>query len=218
MITAIGRYFQINPNIVGIITDDDLTTITTTDYLLDEADNIEALNSGEFEWLDTDIVLISYDGGIGFFTRDAANNTFDAMPSAPGTLSNTLQDGDILVGSALNVATGVTPTGDVIPDNTGLFTIQAGAVDLAMLSSGITPSHVVKFADQETTVGGAAAEAFTVTGAAATDLAFVQIVDNGTNNVTVLQAVVTLNTLTVTFSADPGADCVFNYQLLRAAV
>lgn len=90
-------------------------------------------------------------------------------------------------------------------------------VTLAKLASGITPSHIVKFAGQPTTVGGAAAEAFTVTGAAATDLAFVQMVNNGTNNVTVLQAVVTLNTLTVTFSADPGNDAVINYQLLRAA-
>ncbi len=92
-----------------------------------------------------------------------------------------------------------------------------GSVTLAKLAAGITPSHIVKFADQETTAGGAAAEAFTVTGALATDLAFVQIVDNGTANVTAVQAVVTSNTLTVTFSADPGADTVINYQLLRAA-
>lgn len=96
-------------------------------------------------------------------------------------------------------------------------TIAAGAVTLAKLATGITPSHIVKFAGQPTTVGGAAAEAFTVTGAAATDLAFVQIVDNGTGNVTALQAAVTTNTLTVTFSGNPGSDTVFNYQLLRAA-
>jgi hypothetical protein len=57
-----------------------------------------------------------------------------------------------------------------------------------------------------------------VTGAlAASDRAFVQVVDNGTNNVTVLQAVVTNDTLTVTFSADPGNDTIINYQLIRAA-
>jgi hypothetical protein len=109
-------------------------------------------------------------------------------------------------------------SGDVAISNTGATTIQAAAIDLAMLSTGIAPSHVVKYAGKPTTVGGAAAEAFTVNGVAATDLAFVQIVDNGTNNVTVLQAVCTLNTLTVTFSGNPGADCIFNYQILRAAV
>lgn len=95
--------------------------------------------------------------------------------------------------------------------------LQTGSVTLAKLASGITPSHIVKFAGQTTTVGGAAAEAFTVTGALATDLAFVQVVDDGTANVTVLQAVMTADTLTVTFSANPGNDAVINYQILRAA-
>jgi hypothetical protein len=124
---------------------------------------------------------------------------------------------NILVGSAGNVATSVAMTGDVAISNTGVTTIQAGAIDLAMLSAGITPSHVVKFAGQPTTVGGAAAEAFAVPGVLVTDLAFVQIVDNGGANVTALQAVCTADTLTVTFSANPGADCIFNYQILRAA-
>jgi hypothetical protein len=79
------------------------------------------------------------------------------------------------------------------------------------------PSHVIKYAAQRTTVGGAAAEAITVTGALATDLAFVQIKDNGTGNVTILQAAVTSNTLTVTFSGDPGADTIIYYQIVRAA-
>lgn len=147
---------------------------------------------------------------------------------APGTDANVpLTSAHILVGSAGNVATDVAMSGDATISNTGAVTIASNAVTtakilnanvtLAKLASGITPSHIVKYAGQPTTVGGAASEAFTVTGAAATDLAFVQIVNNGTNNVTVLQAVVTLNTLTITFSGDPSNDCVFNYQLLRAA-
>jgi hypothetical protein len=128
-----------------------------------------------------------------------------------------LPSAEILVGSGANVATAVAMSGDVAIDNAGATTIQAGAIDLAMLSAGIAPSHVVVFAGQPTTAGGGAGEAITVTGAAATDLAFVQMVDDGTNNTTIVNAVVTLNTLTVTFSADPGADAVINYQILRAA-
>lgn len=127
-----------------------------------------------------------------------------------------LPSAEVLVGSAGNVATAVAMSGDIAINNAGATAIQAGAVDLAMLSTGITPSHVVKFAGQPTSVGGAAGEAFTVTGIAATDLAFVQIVSNGTGNVTVLEAVCTLDTLTITFSGDPGADTIFNYQILRA--
>lgn len=99
----------------------------------------------------------------------------------------------------------------------GGSTIADGAVTLAKLASGITPSHVVKFAANYTTVGGAAAEAITVTGAAATDVPLVTLQDNGTGNVTIASVAVTTNTLTVTFSGDPGDDTVISYALLRAA-
>lgn len=128
-----------------------------------------------------------------------------------------LPSAQILVGNASNVAAAVAMSGDVAIDNAGATTIQAASVEKAMLAATIRPSHMIVFASQLTTVGGAAAEAFVVTGAVgATDRAFVQIVDDGTANVTVLQAVVTDNTLTVTFSANPGNDCVFNYQIIRA--
>jgi hypothetical protein len=117
-------------------------------------------------------------------------------------------DATIIASGALTIAANAITTAKILNAN----------VTLAKLAAGITPSHVIKFGGQLTSVGGAAAEAFTVTGAVgATDRAFVQVVDNGTGNVTVLQAVVTDNTLTVTFSADPQNDTVFNYQLIRVA-
>lgn len=333
-ILAIARNFNGDPNIVTIVTDNTLVELTTTGFwdLPETVDSVALLQNGTWEWADTDLVLIHYDSNlIGFFTYDATNATFDELDPTGG-LSNTLQDGDIFVGNASNIATGVTPSGDITLSNTGVFgiaagvivnadinasaaiaysklaaltsgnilvgsagnvatsvamsgdiaitntgvtSIQAGAIVnadinaaaaiafsklaalpstqilvgsagnvatavamsgdvtigntgvtaigagkvlLAMLGTGIAPAGVIKFMGQPTTVGGAAAEAFTVTGAlGASDRAFVQMVDNGTNNVTVLQAVVTNDTLTVTFSADPGNDAVFNYQIIRAA-
>ncbi len=139
----------------------------------------------------------------------------------------TLATGSILAGNA-GVATATALSGDATIGATGILTIANNAittvkilaanVTLAKLAAGITPSHIIKFASQVTTVGGAAAEAFVVTGAAAaTDRAFVQIVNDGTANVSVLQAVVTDNTLTVTFDGNPGNDAVINYQIIRAA-
>ncbi len=139
-----------------------------------------------------------------------------------------LTSGNILVGSAGNVPTSVTMSGDATIVASGALTIANNAittvkilnanVTLAKLAAGITPSHVIKFASQVTTAGGAPAEAITVTGAVgATDRAFVQVVNDGTANVTAIQAVVTDNTLTVTFSADPGNDTVINYQIIRVA-
>lgn len=106
-----------------------------------------------------------------------------------------LPNSQIFVGNASNAATAVAMSGDATIANTGAVTIANNAVTtakilnanvtLAKLAAGITPSHVVKFAGQPTTVGGAAAEAFTVTGALSTDLAFVQVVSPGTNTVSV---------------------------------
>lgn len=127
-----------------------------------------------------------------------------------------LTDAHVLVGNASNIATDVAVSGDITISNTGVTAIGASKVTKAMLATGIKASHMIVFAGQPTTVGGSAAEAITVTGALNTDLAFVQMVDDGTNNVTIVNAVVTADTLTVTFSADPGNDAVINYQIVRA--
>lgn len=77
------------------------------------------------------------------------------------------------------------------------------------------PSHYIAYAGTHTTVGGAAAEAVTVTGALATDIPIV--IYNTTNDTdTILKAVMTANTLTVTCSADPSTAHAFTYMILRA--
>lgn len=166
------------PSIVRITSTNTLSEVGTTGYILAQADNIAALNSGAFEWLPTDFVLVYASDGWAFF--------------------NISDDFESLILNAF-------------------LSIPNGSVTLAKLAAGITPSAIIKFDDQYTTTGGAPAEAITVTGALATDLAFVQVVDNGTGNVTVLEAVMTSNTLTVTFSGDPGNDTVINYIITRAA-
>ena len=133
---------------------------------------------------------------------------------SPGEVA--LTDAHVLVGNASNVAADVAMSGDITISNAGVTAIGASKVTKTMLAAGVKASHMIVFAGQPTTVGGAAAEAITVTGALATDLAFVQMVNDGTNNVTIVNAVVTNNTLTVTFSADPGNDAVINYQIVRA--
>jgi hypothetical protein len=140
-ITAIGRYFVGDPNIVAIVTTDDLATITTTDYLTTQEDEIQAIQNGEFQWTDTDLVLIYYSPAqIGFFTRDATNNTFDAL-NPSGGLTDTLQNGNIFVGNASNVATGVTPSGDITLTNAGVFGIAPGVI----VNADINASAAIAF-------------------------------------------------------------------------
>lgn len=136
-ITAIARNFDGNPNIVTMVCDDSLATITTAGYLTGAAiaADIESLQNGEFQWLDTDVVLISYapDFLVNFFKYDADNATFVANPAAGG-LTNTLLDGRIFVGNAANIATGVAMSGDITTTNAGVTAIGANKVLSSMIS------------------------------------------------------------------------------------
>jgi hypothetical protein len=108
-------------------------------------------------------------------------------------------------------------TADIAGDAVTAAKIADAQISLEHLDAAITPTHVPLYGGQITTGGGAAAEAETISGIAATDLAIVTMVDDGTNDVTLLFAVCTTNTLTVTFSGDPGADAIYNYLIFRAA-
>jgi hypothetical protein len=136
-ITAIGRYFVGDPNIVSIVTDNTLAEITTADYFTTDPikSQVELLNNGVWEWSDTDMVLISYapDFLVNWFKYDAANGTFVANPAAGG-LSNTLLDGRIFVGNGANVATGVAMSGDTTISNAGVVAIGANKVLSSMIS------------------------------------------------------------------------------------
>lgn len=165
----------------------------------------------------TGVLAINNTGVTSFAAGAIVNADINAAAAIAYSKLATLATGSILAGNA-GVPTATALSGDATLGATGVLTIAAGAITLAKLASGVSPAAVIKFMNQVTTVGGAAAESFTVTGAVgATDRAFVQIVNDGTGNVTALQSVVTNNTLTVTFSANPGNDTVINYQIVRAA-
>jgi hypothetical protein len=155
-ITSIKREFNLFPNIVGIVTTANLTTITTAGYWLNEDANVQLLNNGEWQWEIEDLVLIYYaTNQIGFFTFDSVNNTFISL-AANGGLSNTLSSGNIFVGNASNVATGVAMSGDATISNTGALTIGAGAVTGSKIAS-----HTVDYANIALDVAASATVALT---------------------------------------------------------
>ncbi len=186
-----------------------IAPITTAAEVIVIAVGPNSVNTAAIQDLAVTVDKVAADAITNVKVAAAAAIAFSKLAALPSA--------QILVGSAGNVATATAVTGDVTISNAGVTAIGAAKVTKAMLAATVRPSHMIVFADQVTTVGGAAAEAFAVAGAlAATDRAFVQVVDDGTANVTVLQAVVTNDTLTVTFSANPGNDAVINYQIIRA--
>jgi len=106
----------------------------------------------------------------------------------------------------------VTKSSPTARQDSGIYQVDHNGANWNLIP---TTSSLLLTAAQYTTAGGGAGEAITITGLATTDLAFVQMVDDGTNNVTIIDAVATANTLTITFSGDPGNDAIVNYQILR---
>lgn len=176
-------------------------------------------------------VSISTDGTI----------TLSPLSPADGSITNTdiavnaaidfsklaaLIGGNIVVGNSSNIAASVTMSGDATLSNVGALTIANNAVTtakivnsnvtLAKLASGITPSHIVKFAGKTANGGGSASIALSVTGVVSTDICFAQV-QASTNAVTVQKVTPSTDTITVLLSGDPGATTTIAYQALRAA-
>jgi hypothetical protein len=93
-IIAISRDWGSNPCIVRIVSTDDLATVSASGYILDQDANIRALNEGEFEWVDTDFVLVSASDGWGLFS---ISSDFDSL--TPFALSTTIVGAPVVIGN-----------------------------------------------------------------------------------------------------------------------
>jgi len=125
----------------------------------------------------------------------------------------------VSTGNGFSVLNGATKTQVINQDGTlnGSVVIDDGSVTLAKLATGVTPSHVAKYAGTTSAYGGGGtSNAWTVTGAAATDVVSA-VIRASANAVSIVKAVLTTNTLTVHFSADPGANTTVDYVVMRAA-
>ena len=106
----------------------------------------------------------------------------------------------------------------------GVIQVAGSGADLVGVTStgtrqimGVTPSHMIVYAGEGAYAGGGTSNAFTVTGVLSTDIV-VSTVTASTNASYVVKAVPTTNTITVTFSADPGAATTVAYHVARAVV
>lgn len=136
-----------------------------------------------------------------------------------------LTSGNILVGSAGNVPTSVTMSGDATIIASGALTIAANAittakilnsnVTLAKLASGITPAYIVKFGGKDVSGGGSPTVTITATGVVAGDLAFAAI-QASANAVDIQKVTAGTDQIVVLCSGDPGAATIC-WQALRAA-
>lgn len=93
---------------------------------------------------------------------------------------------------------------------------DAHALSWAVAAPNANPQLAVWAAGEHTCVGGAAAEAITITGLLTTDICLVQIgTSPATNNYDIIKAIPTADTLTVTFGTDPTTVHTVQYAILR---
>src|SRR5574343_1172837 len=91
--------------------------------------------------------------------------------------------------------------------------IASGAVTLAKLDTGITPSHVVKFAGKAAWAGSGISMAKTITGVATADCVITSMDTGPTEAAYIVSAAPTTNTVTFTLStANTSNDCVVAYE------
>lgn len=101
----------------------------------------------------------------------------------------------------------------------GSGSIADGSVTLPKLATGISPSHIVKFADRRTANGGTPQELFTFTGAIVSDDVLIQVRTKGAGAAKIEQAFVTApDTVEVDFDVATINDMIFFISILRAAV
>lgn len=70
-------------------------------------------------------------------------------------------------------------------------------------------------AGQFTTAGGDATETIPATGVLATDIAFVSLESDGTNDSAILTAAAAADSVVVTMNEDPGTDILINWMVVR---
>lgn len=160
--------------------------------------------------------------GIRIYETDSAGLilTGKFLVSVP-TTANVFAPGCILQGCDgkvyTNTGTSASPSFQDIND-ISTSEIATGAVTLAKLAAGVTPSHVVKYAGTITWSGSGATLATTVTGVASTDVVTATIKTAPTQAAYIKSCALTTDTVTIVLSAaNTSNDAVISYQVIRAA-
>lgn len=129
-----------------------------------------------------------------------------------------LANGKIWAGNGSNVATAVTPSGDVTITNAGVMAIGAGKVLLAMLGAGIAPAYVSKFGGKTTWTGSGATKQASVAGVLATDIVIATIQTKPTQAAYLVRATPGTDTIDFELSAaNTSNDAVIAWQVFRVA-
>jgi hypothetical protein len=136
-VTSISRDTQNNVSIVRMISTDNIATITSPNYILNQMPNIRALNNGFWQWYVTDFIACNAADGNDFLLF--TDNTFSTVNVYKSAGAGTVTS--ITAGAGLSGGT-ITTSGTIalaaIPNNTILSNISGvTAVPIANSLSAI---------------------------------------------------------------------------------
>lgn len=142
-ITAITRDFNSVPNIVRVIAANTLAEVATAGYVAAQQATIDALNSGAWEWLESDLILISASDGHQLFEFDGDDfDSFIQLPGGNGEVTLPVVDGDFVVFDG---------TLGALKD-AGYSASDAAKTRVVMAGSAVQVGYMAKFVDTAGTV------------------------------------------------------------------
>lgn len=212
-----------NPRRVKIVTTDNLATVTTAGWL--NNNNLQGYQLYPTDFIDmvysyngvtnsgtNDVFLVSITNSVITLSQDVSGGNV-ILPVVDGnfaTFSGTAGKTDDSGYAPSNAAKTVVPMLDAVPvaNNLSKFTAIDGTVGDAgfRVISNTTAAYA----------GGGTSNAFTATGLTVNAKGSA-VIRASTNSVSITKALPGTNTLTITFSADPGAATTVDYIYTTAA-
>ncbi len=141
-ITQISRDWGSDPSIVRIVSTNTLAEVATSGYILAQDANIQAINSGAFEWLASDMCLVVASDGWVF-----ANISADFESLEPMVFSTTVVGAPVVVGNFASFAS----TGGNIED-LGYLPSDAAKTKVVMAGSAVQVGYIAHFVDTSGTI------------------------------------------------------------------
>ena len=132
------------PNIVRMVADDTLATVFGANYISGQADNLATSNSGEWAWVQGDIVAVSATDGNNFGVFDGDDfATLVSLPIGNGSVTLPVADGNFTVFDGT--------LGGL--QDLGYAPSDAAKTEVAMVDDATVLNHIMVSTDTAGTVG-----------------------------------------------------------------
>lgn len=148
-ITAIARDWGVIPAIVRITTTDTLATVGATGYLTAQAVNIASVNSGAFEWVISDFVLVYASDGWDFFSISPDFTSLNVWEPSSGVA---VVGAPVVIG---DFAVFQSTSGNI--EDLGYLPTNAAKTAVVMSNGTQVVDHIAHFSDTAGTIDGGAA-------------------------------------------------------------